>query len=155
MSMTEATSNVSFDMSEDSGSKLKLLVNAHENLQEQEKTLQEQNTKLKNDLDLLIQDNEEKEIDSKRLALELKLAEHKIANFQASALHAIDDADLGLKKLEILDGEKTNMESYLGQVNKDLTEKTQKIETLEMKIALLELEKNKFAAENARIKDDN
>ena len=31
-------------------------------------------------------------------------------------------------------------------------EKTQKIETLEMKIALLELEKNKLTAENARIK---
>ena len=87
--------------------------------------------------------------------MELKLAEHKIANFQASAQHAIDDADMGLKKLEILDGEKMNMESYVGQVNHDLVEKSQKIETLEMKIALLELEKNKFAAENARIKDDN
>ena len=48
-----------------------------------------------------------------------------------------------------------NMESYVGQVNQDLVEKAQKIEALEMKIALLELEKNKFAAENARIKDDN
>ena len=87
--------------------------------------------------------------------MELKLAEHKIANFLASAQHAIDDADQGLKKLEIINAEHMNMESYVGQVNQDLVDKAQKIEALEMKIALLELEKNKFAAENTRIKDDN
>ena len=71
--------------------------------------MQQHNSQLKKDLDLLIQDNEEKEIEIKRLALELKLSDHKIQNFLASAKHAIDDADQGLKKLEILDGEKADM----------------------------------------------
>ena len=44
------------------------------------------------------------------------------------------------------------MKNDLGRVNEAVFEKDQKIEALEMKIALLELEKNKLTAENGRIK---
>ena len=73
-----------------------MIAEANMSLQEQERTLQEQNHNLKRDLDLLINDNEDKEIEIKRQALELKLSQHKVMSFMVSAEQAIDDANQGL-----------------------------------------------------------
>ena len=65
----------------------------------------------------------------------------------------MEEADKGILSIKNLYEEKANMQTDLGIANNDLTQKNQKIEQLEMKVALLELEKNKLLGENQRIQD--
>ena len=56
-------------------------------------------------------------------------------------------------KIHQLDAQKSSAEQNLEKMNEVLFKKSQQIEQLEMKVALLELEKIKLKGENGRIQD--
>ena len=95
-----------------------------QNLSDSNNNLLKQVDDLRQDLEKLVIQNEDKDIEIQQLQLELKVSQHKNYNYLESAKYAINDADEGLVKIHQLDAQKSSAEQNLEKMNEVLCKKS-------------------------------